>query len=41
MEKNRITTTKAQFDESLHKIDNTEIEYWLARELMFLLGYER
>ncbi|MCC8161597.1 MAG: DNA damage-inducible protein D [Lachnospiraceae bacterium] len=41
MEKNKIIAIKAQFDKSLHIIDNTDIEYWLARDLMGLLGYER
>ncbi len=41
MDKNRIVTIKKIFDESIHYIDGTEIEYWLARELMKLLGYER
>ena len=41
MDKNRITAIKIQFDEITHIISNTDVEYWLARELMPLLGYER
>lgn len=41
MEKNKISAIKIRFDETIHNIDGTEIEYWLARELMPLLGYER
>lgn len=41
MEKNKITAIKSQFDKTIHIIDETEVEYWLARELMPLLGYER
>lgn len=41
MEKNKIAAIKSQFDKTIHIIDETEVEYWLARELMPLLGYER
>ncbi len=41
MEKNKIMAIKSQFDETIHIIDETDVEYWLARELMPLLGYER
>lgn len=41
MEKRKITLIKSQFDETIHVVDNTDVEYWLARELMPLLGYER
>lgn len=41
MEKNKITAIKSQFDETIHIVDETDVEYWLARELMPLLGYER
>lgn len=34
MDKNKVIAIKIRFDE-------TDIEYWLARELMPLLGYER
>lgn len=41
MEKRKITVIKSQFDETIHIADDTDVEYWLARELMPLLGYER
>ncbi len=41
MEKRKITLIKSQFDETIHIVDDTDVEYWLARELMPLLGYER
>lgn len=41
MDKSRVSAIKQQFDETVHMINNTDIEYWLARELMPLLGYER
>lgn len=41
MEKRKITEIKMQFDEIIHIVDDTDVEYWLARELMPLLGYER
>lgn len=41
MDKSRVLAIKLQFDETIHIVDNTDIEYWLARELMPLLGYER
>ena len=41
MEKNKIMVIKLQFDEMIHIVDETDVEYWLARELMPLLGYER
>ncbi len=41
MDKNRIIANKLQFDEITHTIDDTDIEYWTARELMNVLGYER
>lgn len=41
MDKNRIAAIKIQFDEIIHIISNADVEYWLARELMPLLGYER
>lgn len=41
MEKRKITVIKSRFDETIHIVDNTDVEYWLARELMPLLGYER
>ncbi|MDE5781984.1 MAG: DNA damage-inducible protein D [Lachnospiraceae bacterium] len=41
MDKSRIVKIKSQFDETIHKTPDTEVEFWLARELMALLGYER
>lgn len=41
MEKRKITLIKSQFDETIHIVGDTDVEYWLARELMPLLGYER
>lgn len=41
MDKNRVIAIKVQFDETIHIIENADIEYWFARELMPLLGYER
>ena len=41
MDKNRVTAIKTQFDKITHYVEGTDIEYWLARELMSLLGYER
>ena len=32
---------KIKFDDVIHRIDKTDIEFWYARELMPLLGYER
>ena len=41
MDKKRIETIKQKFDLVIHKFDSTNTEYWYARELMVLLGYER
>lgn len=41
MKKRKITAIKLQFDKTIHIVDDTDVEYWLARELMPLLGYER
>lgn len=41
MEKSKIIAIKFRFDETIHIVDDTDVEYWLARELMPLLGYER
>lgn len=40
METSRVAAIKSRFDEILHTVDNSDVEYWLARELMVLLGYE-
>lgn len=41
MEKNKIIAIKSQFDKTIHIDDENDVEYWMARELMPLLGYER
>lgn len=39
MDQKRVESTRQKFDLAVHHCD--EVEYWLARELMPLLGYER
>lgn len=41
MEKKRIEQIKQQFDLVIHRVEASDVEYWYARELMGLLGYER
>lgn len=41
MDKKRIRTIKEQFDMVVHQEEAVGIEFWYARELMPLLGYER
>ncbi len=41
MDKKRIEAIKQQFDIVVHNIENENVEFWYARELMPLLGYER
>ena len=41
MNKSRIVKIKSQFDATIHKTPDTEVEFWVARELMVFLGYER
>ena len=41
MDKLRINTIMKQYDAVLHKEEDVNIEFWYARELMPLLGYER
>ncbi len=41
MDKKRVKSTKQQFDLVIHHHEEAQVEYWLARELMPLLGYER
>ncbi len=41
MDKKRIEVIKLSFDVAVYTIDDTGIEFWYARELMTLLGYER
>ena len=40
MDKNRVKVFKQRLDDIRHVIDGTDVEYWLARELMEPLGYE-
>ncbi len=41
MDKKRISQIKEQFDLVIHSNEAADIEFWYARELMSLLGYER
>lgn len=41
MDKNQIRVRKLQLDDLIHIDEETHVEYWLARELMYALGYER
>lgn len=41
MEKKLMENIKEAFDKSLQHYENSDIEYWYARDLMSLLGYER
>ena len=41
MDKKRVELTKQQFDLVVHNHEEAQVEYWRARELMPLLGYER
>ena len=41
MDKKRVELTKQQFDLAVHNHEEAQVEYWRARELMPLLGYER
>lgn len=41
MDKKRIEQIKHQFDLVLHMDETADVEFWYARELMLLLGYER
>ena len=41
MDKKRVESTKQQFDLIVHNHEDAKVEYWFARELMPLLGYER
>ena len=41
MDKNRVSQIKEQFDLVIHSDEGAHIEFWYARELMPLLGYER
>lgn len=41
MDKKRVELAKQQFDLVVHNHEEAQVEYWFARELMPLLGYER
>lgn len=41
MDKLRVKTIMEQYDAVVHKEEEVNIEFWYARELMPLLGYER
>lgn len=41
MDRKHVKLTKQQFDLVVHTHEKMQIEYWFARELMPLLGYER
>ena len=41
MDKSRIKAIMEQYDAVVHKEEDVNIEFWYARELMPLLGYER
>ena len=41
MDKNRVRQIKEQFDHVIHSDEGAKVEFWYARELMPLLGYER
>jgi len=41
MDKRKIEQTRQQYNLIIHTIENADIEFWYARELMPLLGYGR
>lgn len=41
MDRRKIEQTKQQFDLVVNIVENTDVEFWYARDLMLLLGYER
>ena len=41
MDKKRIEAIKQQYDLAVQNYDGENIEFWFARDLMTLLGYER
>ncbi len=41
MDKKRVESIKQQFDLIVHRNEDANVEFWHARELMPLLGYER
>lgn len=41
MDKRKIEQIRQQYDGIIHNDEDIDVEFWYARELMFLLGYER
>ena len=41
MDKNRVFALKSSFDEILHSVEDAQVEYWFARDLIERLGYVR
>lgn len=41
MDKKKIEQIRQRYDLIIHNVEDTDIEFWYARELMPLLGYER
>lgn len=41
MDRGRISSIKQEFDAIVHRDETIDVEFWHARELMPLLGYER
>ena len=41
MDRKRVSQIKEQFDLVVHSDKTANVEFWYARELMPLLGYER
>ena len=41
IDRNTIRQIKTQFDQVIHYEESAKIEFWYARELMPLLGYDR
>ena len=41
MDKKKIELIREQYDLIIHIVEDGDIEFWYARELMTLLGYER
>ena len=41
MDKNQIMSLKSSFDEIAQIVEEDNIEYWFARDLMTLLGYSK
>lgn len=41
MDKRRVGQIKEQFDSAIHSVGSSNVEFWFARELMPLLGYDR